>query len=506
MEEMGMHRNVAAACMLVGFAVSAQAVSLNPKGLGQVLIYPYYTVNKSQDTYLTVANASDVGKVVKVRFLEGYNGREVLDFNLFLSAHDVWAATISAPDSTESSGARLSWSDRSCIDFLDKNPYPFLPYAYDGTMAAQGIPADSGPQTIARTREGHVEIIALGDIVPGSSLEAAITHVQPEPPVANAGVPSAANGPAGQCPGAGALALGENQLVAPTNGLFGSAAIVNVGEGTFFPYNADAVADFTDIPLISNAGYVATLQSANSTEATNGVARAYLWNDAGKPVVVDYASGLDAVSAVFMAASLNNEYLVGAGLGANTDWIVTFPTKRFHVDQQRYGSSSLAPFQEPFQDGASKVNVAVSTYDREEGVPDLLICAPLMPCGPNPMLKYEVNAIRFENAATDDRPSAVLGSRLTLVNVKTGSLDGDLHTAFGDTGWMKIDLLPQAHPLLSGKDPAGASAVVEGLPATGFMVYNIVNSNAQPGKLANYSGLFPHRSGFACSGNASACK
>ena len=129
-----------------------------------------------------------------------------------------------------------------------------------------------------------------------------------------------------------------------------------------------------------------------------------------------------------------------------------------------------------------------------------------MPCGPNPMLRYEVNAIRFEDTVTDDRPSAVLGSRLTLVNVKTGSLDGDLHTTFGDTGWMKLDLLPQSHPLLSGKDPTGASAVVEGLPVTGFMVYNIINSNAQPGKLANYSGLFPHRSSFACSGNASVCK
>jgi len=500
-----MYKSVVAACLLASFAASAQAVSLNPKGLGQALIYPYYTVNKSQDTYLTVSNASDVGKVVKVRFLEGYNGREVLDFNLFLSAHDVWAATISAPDSTADSGARLSWSDRSCIDFLDKNPYPFLPYAYDGTLAAQGIPADSGPQTIARTREGHVEIIALGDVVPGSSLETAITHVQPQPLVPNAGVPTASNGAAGQCPGVGVLAIAEQQLVAPTSGLFGSAAVVNVGEGTFFPYNADAMTGFTDIPLISNAGYEATLQSANSAEATNGVARAYLWNDAGKSLVLDYASGLDAVSAVFMADTLYNEYLIDSGLGASTDWIVTFPTKRFYVDRQRYAVNPVSPFQAPFEKGTSDVNVALSPYDREEGAGELLLCAPLMPCGPNPVLRYEVNAIRFEHDATEERPSAVLGSKLTLVNMKTGSLDGDLHTTFGDAGWMKLGLVSELHALQAGKDSSGAQVNVTGLPVTGFMVYNIINSNAQPGKLANYSGLFPHRSNFHCVGNAMAC-
>ena len=47
--------------------------------------------------------------------------------------------------------------------------------------------------------------------------------------------------------------------------------------------------------------------------------------------------------------------------------------------------------------------------------------------------------------------------------------------------------------------------ITRGLPATGFMVYNIINSNAQPGKLANYSGLFPHRASLSCSGNARGC-
>lgn len=73
----------------VGFADSAAAVTLNSRGLGQALIYPYYTVNKDQVTLLSVVNTSDVGKVVGVHVLEGYNGRHVLRFYVFLSPHDV---------------------------------------------------------------------------------------------------------------------------------------------------------------------------------------------------------------------------------------------------------------------------------------------------------------------------------------------------------------------------------------------------------------------------------
>src|ERR1043165_910957 len=79
----------------LGATGAAQAVNLNPDGLGQVLIYPYYTTRadgagNAFNSYLSVVNSTSSAKAVKVRFLEGKNSREVLDFNLFLSAKDVW--------------------------------------------------------------------------------------------------------------------------------------------------------------------------------------------------------------------------------------------------------------------------------------------------------------------------------------------------------------------------------------------------------------------------------
>ena len=85
----------------LGVTGAAQAVNVNPDGLGQVLIYPYYTTRadtggSAYTSLLSVVNTTSSAKAVKVRFLEGKNSREVLDFNLFLSKHDVWTAAIFA--------------------------------------------------------------------------------------------------------------------------------------------------------------------------------------------------------------------------------------------------------------------------------------------------------------------------------------------------------------------------------------------------------------------------
>ena len=81
----------------LGATGAAQAVNVNPDGLGQALIYPYYTTqgtNAPYNSLLSVVNSTNSGKVVKVRFLEGRNSKEVLDFNLWLSPKDVWTAAV----------------------------------------------------------------------------------------------------------------------------------------------------------------------------------------------------------------------------------------------------------------------------------------------------------------------------------------------------------------------------------------------------------------------------
>jgi hypothetical protein len=89
-----MQRNQLTTAVIAGIAGvcgigERNAITLNPDGLGQVLLYPYYTVDGVERS----ADA-DRGRVVKVRFLEAYTSREVLDFNLFLSPKDVWTSRL----------------------------------------------------------------------------------------------------------------------------------------------------------------------------------------------------------------------------------------------------------------------------------------------------------------------------------------------------------------------------------------------------------------------------
>ena len=43
----------------LGFAAAANAVNVNSDGLGEVLLYSYYTVEDGKDTYVNITNTTD---------------------------------------------------------------------------------------------------------------------------------------------------------------------------------------------------------------------------------------------------------------------------------------------------------------------------------------------------------------------------------------------------------------------------------------------------------------
>jgi hypothetical protein len=453
-------------------ATASGAVSLNPRGLGEVLVYPYYTVQKNQDTLVSIGNSTQWSKVVAVVVREGMNGRPVLYFTLYLSPHDVWTARISATG--EDGGAFLVTQDASCTSpALALGGTPF----WSETYAGPAYPPDGGPTGIERTREGMIEFIELARVAPFSALDQTIVHGQTGTP--GEGVPD--------CDPQVFVESGYSDLIVPDGGLFGSASIVNVGEGTFFAYNADALVDFSDM-VLPGEDYMPPrppdeyMTMANSADSPAGGASATLVDDDGRMLALRYTSGIDAVSAVFMADAVYNEVLTAAGLGASTDWILTFPTRAFYVDARHGGvAAAWPPFAEPVVAARSDVAVYPFGYDQEEGFRPCLECeiSPPPPQTPT-LLSWQVNALSFRDITRGDAPSNVLGSRLTTS-----------FEPYGDAGWVHINLAggDGGHAL----PPDASGTVLHGLPVTGFMVYNIINANAAPGRLANYGGVFPHR-------------
>ena len=463
-------------------AVDVNGVMLSANGVGQVLLDPYYTVNDGRQTLLTLTNVSELAQVVRVRFRESYNGRRAAEFLLFLSPRDSWTGIVEA---APTGGALLRTRDRSCTNFATARNSALVfskaDYAPSGTA-----PGDPGPSGIERTREGFVEIIAAASIVPGSPTDAWITHIQtidpahPGQPLPNGGVPRGCH----RLVPSAILA----DLLPPNASLVGHAAIVDAATGAAFTYSAQALTGFTDRVLPLDAG-APTLAHANSDESPRA-ARAWLAGESGRPFALDFDDGIDAVSAVLMAGTLANEVVGGMPAAARTDWIVTFPTKAFYVDKQRYPGHATAPFETAFSaPGISEAHASARPFDREEGTEMPPRC-PIPPDPPNECwlpndsiaLRYQVNAIAFRDAP-DPAPSDVLGGR-----------DPANADPLGIDGWIELALTGYVHRLV-GHDTGGAPFVLAGLPAVGFMASNAVD--ASTGHTSMVTAL-PHRTSVYC--------
>lgn len=377
---------------VAGIGSIADAVNLNPDGLGQVLLYPYYTTQGGNDTLISIVNTSELGKAVKVRILEGRNSREVLDFHLYLSEFDVWTAAIGHAGSL---GTGLTTVDRSCtapdiargglgfdggvIQTLPDGRF-FVPFVNTAFTNASGLDVrDGAGDSLERTREGYIEVIEMADVIPGSPVDAWITH-------------NAAGEP-GNClrvnqawftAGGEWAANPDFGLMAPTGqgALFGNAMIVNPAAGTVLGYNADAIEGFNytilhDEPGDTNPGLDAVNNLGDPLNATAHVFRFGNVIDATYDNVPQFGR-VDAVTALYASPRVLNEYYLDetGDITGNSEWVITFPTKRFYVDSRpalpagapfvQPINTFRAPFSEPFGPNGSCEDVTITIYDREE--------------------------------------------------------------------------------------------------------------------------------------------
>lgn len=485
---------------VAGLAGIANAVNLNQDGLGQVLIYPYFTVNSGNQTLVSVVNTTDSAKSVKVRFLEAWNSREVLDFNLYLSPFDVWTGAVFTLGDNDA--GNLVTRDNSCTvpDIIGQTTLaPNLPVTAGGdryvpfrNFAYTGANDDEGPNDLLRTRDGHFEMIEMGeleDITQGS--ETAATHVS--------GVPANCQqlNAAWQVDEFGVALPGSYWVVDPTvdhepaaGGLFGAASIIDAAEGTQVSYNADAINAFTTSILHTSPGDLfPTVNSADFDLDADLLVDSIVFDPAtGQVVNSDWLRGADAVSAVYMHNEIYNEYALDSDLDASTEWILTFPTKRFYVDEAIVGPLPLPPFTDLFEvvdvnaDGACE-QFTFEFFDREErtttpGVNPIDFSP--QPPGLAPdvtVLCYETNTVKFDDG--NGGGSGIFGSLIE-------------YTVSGvfENGWATFDFSSDINHVLTDDDTGDTYT---GLPVTGFSAQVLKNNNFGAATIANYAGLFRHK-------------
>lgn len=421
-------------------AAPAHAMNVSQNNVGQVLLFPYYTVKNGFDTLFSVTNTTNRTAVFKIRWREALNSREVRDFNVILSPFDVWNGVVTAG---ADGGAVFRTWDKSCTS--PRLPGMVAKADRDAVNSKGEIPftngllTDSAGDDIGRVREGYFEVILMGvssqDVtVSTNTLEYNAKHV--------AGAPR-------DCAKVDELFLNMGSLaymLPPENILKGHVTYINVGQGKAIDAEPTAIENFrTSGNIMFEPGdYRPDLSHGNF-----GASNLPYWLDDGAPTSTGSApvTSVDTVTALLQADSLINEFATGGG-NTSTSWVVTFPTKHHYTDNV----GPFAPFSARFgtpTSGKSCDDIALTLYNREEGTvieTGSTQFSPAPVAGALPALCYEANVIDF-NA------SSVFGVGTNRLAVNTSEV--------GAQGWAQLRFVesPAATTGLNG---------VFGLPAIGF--------------------------------------
>lgn len=496
--------------------------------LGQALIFPYYTVRGGWMTLFGVTNTSDQIVAVKVRFRESYNSRDVLDFNVILSPHDVWTGWVA--DSV--SGPTIFSQDNSCtVGAISASGVPFpSPISYVGAAA------DGGPTTTDRMREGYVEMIMMG------SADPADTTALPTTALARGAIHSATTGAPADC--AALVSAFQTPATLPQlrgefrnyggsaaqesvgNPLMGTFSLVNGVEGYsaagkpvtlanfFVPFEfveGEPISTCTVPPEQSAFGQCAliTLQlsqvAANNNfydswnEPSLNAARGMLARLTPDYVVWGFGiitEGADLVSIALLQTSVINEWTrrtnPAAGWTTGTDWVITFPTKNFYVDNQPNNEfagrntgrgntgTTPEPFTQMFTDaeaspvvarGSSCDGISYQLYNREE----VRAAEGGFSPGATPQLCYEANVLTFGGS-----------------NILNSGTPASINSLVGTFGWANVRF---ANSFFTVARIQGSASIAArsggsgGLPVVGFA---LTNRNDSASALLSEASLVEH--------------
>ena len=512
-------------------------------GVGHVLIVPYYTAQDGNNTIVHLVNTDNTnGKVAKIRFRAAANSDDVLDFQILLSPGDVWTgfvgqgsdgiATLTTYDNTCSIPALTSGQ---AVSFMTDRLNPKL----------------SPAQLAENTREGYIEIFNSADIPGGdfygplnnqkSALYTATKHVGGKAPCDTGVIQRALFNENFVGMGAAATKRAVDMgLDSPTGGLTADWYILNVpntttysggatalvgkapvgvpaiGNFLAFPQNAAIKFDrdgltapkpefFTADPTLVSPGVAfrtkddvggGTLTPSGFADKPVIEAIALDFPDLSTPYSYIFGAPLSALAPLNQAASLTqalavssitNQYATDRSINAQTDWVLSMPTRRYSValdysatpNPIRVYSSVAGPQLkagkniEFFHDrntevvnGQICVNTATSAFfDREEGAkvgnpvfsPSKATSARL--CG-------ETNVMSFGQGGTQSR---VLGATVAREDVAA--------SAIFENGWGRVTT------------PNGGV----GLPILGFGVQKLSNPQVAAGVSGNFGITWAHR-------------
>jgi hypothetical protein len=428
----------------VGGVPGPTQMSVNPGGLGDVLLYGYYNV-RTQDNIFTVTNTSAVsGARVRIRFREAAtiasqcNGsQEVLDFDICLSKGDMWTGRIftgsdgagwlkSLDNDTYVQTSGTADGNGTIVLFRDQFPNG-VPFKYGDKNTVSDITAD-------QTREGYFEIIAQRAMRDCTALD--ITNHT--------------------CTCGNVTDVldvdGVGQDV--DNVLMGITYMVNLGDPQTYAYTATAIADFTHLDITPSLG-IGSVQPdlKDSDDATLGLGFRSI-------VPANY---------VLTKNELKGIYELSPVLHGNTTYIVTFPTKwATHDEDGESDATTCTDTADIFDDPS----VQITIWDDKENTDTSSTCE-FSPCPPGTgnTLPNEVNVVNIQDSSifTSDVAKAI-----------------SFQTQAFNFGWININLYAKSAGVAAGVVGTGTEhktvfngQTTFGLPVMGYQLMKFGTSGRE---------------------------
>jgi len=465
--------SLAVAATVLGAAAAQAGQYVNDDKTGEVLLFPFYNADNGNATNMHIVNTTGAVKALKIRFVEYKNSDEVLDFNVYLSPKDHFAfGVIKDPNGT---GGAVITSDNSCTvpalgsangafagtttenaDGSTTRVQPFVNYQYANTKDVDS--------SIERTLTGHVEVIEMGVVANVDAKKGAhaafATHGATGVPASCAGLDAswaagtwATNAAAG--------------ISAPTGGLYGLSYHINVEAAAAFGFEPTALEDWAKGASHTNPGSL-------TPSITAGVQNAALQHGLGgdQHVELTFSSGIEATSAALQTASLSNDVAVNPALGGMTDWVVSFPTKRAHVDVATK-AAVVPPFTDNWLGSTGTTTkkespacepVTIGQWDREEAFTANTNGFSPSPAATTTTICNEVAIIAMGTGTT------------SALSVTTGLTNLSFHYA---DGWQSMSF---TQTMANAEETVN----VNGLPAVGFAAYKVNNGAMSYGNAAEH--------------------
>ncbi len=451
------------------------AVNISENQTGQALVVPFYTVANNLNTLVSISNTQNQAKAMKVHIKDGHQGAVISTFNLYLDANDTWAFAML----DDANGPVLFSNDQSC--------------QVNAGMAQPGIPT---PPPSWDRQTGTIEIIEMGNINSDGG-------VFGEDKLANQ---CAAVADAWENEGSGIWSQDPNaEMTGASGGIQVQSTVIDVING--FAFDAPS---FTFENFYPANSIVHTPPESHLPDLSSGTNQSVLIHD-GQVIQTTWPTGYEAISALLMKSTVENEYDVDPVAAGNTEWILTFPTAQFH----KANSTTQKPFifddpiipddLDDFRFPADFSN-AYRYYNREsDNFATAYACGllpPGVPCPPESSLDHFVNTFLVNPFLTDFTDSAISGE--SSGNIRVLNLAGS--TALSEeyiSGKVKLNIISEladegSDPIYALINDRGNNSVTEarqyfhGLPVVGFAVQMYRNGNAQPGLLATYASAKVH--------------